>query len=107
MTSLNCPNQQSWCYPTCRFIFYEIINVPYLSHLSQGLLFADEGILTDPTLSGEDHEHFAAQKFVLEFDMVSNQASRKWEVVGTRIKSTHSVKKWLSGPVNQEVHIWR
>ena len=70
-------------------------------------MFADESILTDPTLSGEDHEHFAAQKVVLEFDIVSNQASRKGEVVGTRIKSTHSFKKGLSGLVNQEVHIWR
>lgn len=41
-----------------------MINGPYLSQLSQGLLFADESILTDPTISGEGDEHFEDQKFL-------------------------------------------
>lgn len=61
---MNCPIKQTWNCPTSRLILYEIISVSYLSQLSQGLLFADERIPIDPILTGEDDEHFAAQKFV-------------------------------------------
>lgn len=61
---MNCPIKQTWNCSTSRLTSCEIISVSYLSQLNQGLLFADENILTDPTLSGEDDEHFATQKFV-------------------------------------------
>lgn len=78
-----------------------MINEPYLSQLSQGLWFADESTLTDPTISGEGDEHLATQKFVcvLEFGgVIHYQASRKGEVVGTKnkahIQSKNSLMFW-------------
>lgn len=100
--SLNCWIKQIWNYPTSRLIFYEIINFPYLSQQSQGLLFANRSILTGPTRS-------CIQKFGSGFGhgrITHCQASRKREV-GLRTRSTHSVKDLVDWSITEQVYMGR